>query len=131
MTLIRALRKRRIPFFIIHTGQHYSYNMDQRFFEELELPEPRYSNDAVRNKKFHGEQTAEMITFVERALLESRPGLVIVGGDANANLAAAVAYVEAAVREGIFREVRSEGDERTSTPNGTDNEDDPCKTENT
>ena len=52
-------------------------------------------------------------------------------GKARENLAAAVAYVEAAVREGIFREVRPEGGERTSTPNDTDNEDDPCKTENT
>lgn len=89
--VIHALRKQDVPFFIIHTGQHYSYNMDKQFFEDLELPEPRYSNDTVRHQKSHGGQTAEMIVRVEKALLESHPRLVIVGGDANTNLAGAIA----------------------------------------
>lgn len=89
--VIRALQEQGAPFFIIHTGQHYSQNMDSQFFEDLELPEPRYTNDTVQHKKFHGAQTAEMIVHVEQALLESRPRLVIVGGDANTNLAGAIA----------------------------------------
>jgi len=89
--VIRELQNRNIPFFIIHTGQHYSYNMDRIFFKDLELPEPRYFNDTVRKKKSHGSQTAEMIVNVEKVLLESRPRLVIVGGDANTNFAAAIA----------------------------------------
>lgn len=89
--VIRALQEQDVPFFIIHTGQHYSYNMDRQFFEELELPEPRYTNETVQHKRFHGAQTAEMIVHVEQALLESRPRLVIVGGDANTNLAGAIA----------------------------------------
>jgi UDP-N-acetylglucosamine 2-epimerase (non-hydrolysing) len=89
--VIHVLRDQKVPFFIIHTGQHYSGNMDKQFFEDLELPEPRYSNDTVREKKSHGAQTAEMIVRVEEALLKSQPFMVIVGGDANTNLAGALA----------------------------------------
>jgi UDP-N-acetylglucosamine 2-epimerase (non-hydrolysing) len=89
--VIRELRKAGIVFFIIHTGQHYSYNMDQAFFDDLQLPSPSYSNDRVRNLKYHGEQTAEMIRSVEQALLRERPRAIIVGGDANTNMAAALA----------------------------------------
>jgi UDP-N-acetylglucosamine 2-epimerase (non-hydrolysing) len=89
--VIKALEDARTPFFIIHTGQHYSYNMDRQFFEDLGLPEPRYKNDHVRNEKYHGTQTAEMIKGIEKALLESKPKVVIVGGDANTNLAGALA----------------------------------------
>jgi UDP-N-acetylglucosamine 2-epimerase (non-hydrolysing) len=62
--VIKGLEQALIPFFIIHTGQHYSYNMDKQFFEDLELPEPRYKNDHVREEKYHGAQTAEMIKGV-------------------------------------------------------------------
>ena len=40
--LIRLLRKKKRPFFMIHTGQHYTYEMDRLFFKQLELPEPKY-----------------------------------------------------------------------------------------
>jgi UDP-N-acetylglucosamine 2-epimerase (non-hydrolysing) len=89
--VIRALAKRKLPFFIIHTGQHYSYNMDKQFFEDLELPEPRYANDKVKQEVLHGAQTAEMIRGIEAALIEAKPRIVIVGGDANTNLAGALA----------------------------------------
>jgi UDP-N-acetylglucosamine 2-epimerase (non-hydrolysing) len=89
--VIRELANRGADFFIIHTGQHYSYNMDRTFFEELELPEPRFSNDQVRHFATHGGQTAEMIKGVEQACIEAKPSVVIVGGDANTNLAGALA----------------------------------------
>ena len=89
--VIRELRSRKAPYFIIHTGQHYSFNMDRQFFEDLDLPLPRYSNDRVRKQTLHGAQTAEMIRGVEEALLDAKPRIVIVGGDANTNLAAALA----------------------------------------
>ena len=111
--VIRALQDRDIPFFVIHTGQHYSSNMDKQFFDDLELPEPRYSNDTVRHKKSHGAQTAEMIIQVENALLDSKPRLLIVGGDANTNFAGAlaarklvnitVAHMEAGLRSNDWR----------------------------
>ncbi|MFC1985354.1 UDP-N-acetylglucosamine 2-epimerase [Chloroflexota bacterium] len=41
--VIRELEKRGSSFSIVHTGQHYSYNLDRIFFQELELPQPRYN----------------------------------------------------------------------------------------
>jgi len=89
--VIKELERRKIDFFIIHTGQHYSSNMDRAFFEDLELPMPKYINRRVKECRFHGEQTAEMIKGVEKALLKEKPYIVIVGGDANTNLAGAIA----------------------------------------
>lgn len=89
--VIRALMERGASFFIIHTGQHYSYNMDRQFFSDLNLPEPRYRNHKVRKEALHGAQTAEMIKGIEAALMDSKPRVVIVGGDANTNLAGALA----------------------------------------
>jgi UDP-N-acetylglucosamine 2-epimerase (non-hydrolysing) len=89
--VIKELTRRKADFFIIHTGQHYSFNMDRTFFEALELPMARYTNEKVRKCKSHGAQTAEMIRGVEEALLEEKPAVVIVGGDANTNLAGALA----------------------------------------
>ncbi len=89
--IIRALDQLRIPFFIVHTGQHYSYNMDKQFFDELELPAPRFTNDNARRQTLHGAQTAEMIKAAEQAFVEAKPKAVIVGGDANTNLAGALA----------------------------------------
>jgi UDP-N-acetylglucosamine 2-epimerase (non-hydrolysing) len=89
--VIRELSKKDCEFFIIHTGQHYSYNMDRVFFDSLELPDPLFTNDHVRNFATHGGQTAEMIKGVEYACINARPSVVIVGGDANTNIAAALA----------------------------------------
>jgi len=110
--VVRALQAREADFFLAHTGQHYSYNMDRQFFEELGLPEPRYKNETVQKASLHGAQTAEMIKGLEQAFLESRPGVVIVGGDANTNLAGAlaarklgipVAHMEAGLRSHDWR----------------------------
>lgn len=110
--LIRALDKKRIPFFVVHTGQHYSYNMDRIFFEDLDLPEPEYRVEGVAAAKLHGAQTARMLEGVERVLLTEKPRLVVVGGDANTNLAGAlaarklqlaVAHVEAGLRSNDWR----------------------------
>lgn len=89
--IIRELVSRGIDYTLIHTGQHYSSNMDQVFFDELELPSPNFTNDNVQRCEYHGEQTAEMMKGIELALLESRPSHVIVNGDANTNLAGALA----------------------------------------
>ncbi len=105
--VIRALDKSGVNYFVVHTGQHYSYNMDKIFFEDLALPEPKFRIDATKRAKFHGAQTAVMLKGLEKVFLQERPCLVVVGGDANPNLAAAlsarklgleVAHMEAGLR---------------------------------
>jgi UDP-N-acetylglucosamine 2-epimerase (non-hydrolysing) len=65
--------------------------MDRVLFEDLGLKEPGCRLETVRFCTYHGEQTAEMLKGVEQILLEHRPKLVLVGGDANTNLAGALA----------------------------------------
>src|SRR5262249_6618873 len=89
--IIRELQRRELDFFVIHTGQHYSYEMDQLLFEDLGLPAPLHRLETVQHCKFHGEQTAAMLKGIEKSLLEERPAVVVVGGDANTNLAGALA----------------------------------------
>jgi len=110
--VIRALEKQKCNYFIAHTRQHYSYNMDKTFFEDLELPEPKYRIDVTKKAKLHGAQTAEMLKALEQAFLKEKPGVVIVGGDANTNLAGAlaarklgieVAHMEAGLRSDDWR----------------------------
>ncbi|MBM3132918.1 MAG: UDP-N-acetylglucosamine 2-epimerase (non-hydrolyzing) [Chloroflexi bacterium] len=88
---MRELHKRGRDFFTIHTGQHYSYEMDKIFFDELELPEPKYKFLDVAKSKYHGAQTATMLAESEKALLKEKPKIVLVCGDANTNLAGALA----------------------------------------
>ena len=89
--LIKALERLKADFFILHTGQHYSYNMDAVFFKDLRLPEPKYKISDTYKYKLHGEQTAKMLMEIERILMEERPRMVVVTGDANTNLAGALA----------------------------------------
>ncbi len=89
--LIRECEKRKIEYFVIHTGQHYSYNMDKVIFDTLELPTPQYRIEGVASKKYHGAQTAAMLEEIEKVLLNEKPSVVLVGGDANTNLAGALA----------------------------------------
>jgi len=89
--LIKELGSRDIDFFTIHTGQHYSPNMDSTFFEDLELPQPDYRIQGVSEKRTHGGQTAAMLVGIENILMERRPCIVLVGGDANTNLSGALA----------------------------------------
>jgi UDP-N-acetylglucosamine 2-epimerase (non-hydrolysing) len=89
--IIHLLHHRQIPHFIIHTGQHYSPNMDAQFFRDLNLSQPDYRLDGVSKKKTHGGQTALMLEGIEKVLMNRKPLLVLVGGDANTNLAGALA----------------------------------------
>jgi UDP-N-acetylglucosamine 2-epimerase (non-hydrolysing) len=89
--VIHELRKKGIPHFVIHTGQHYSPAMDSELFEDLHLTKPSYHLENVNEKLTHGGQTAVMLEGVETALLQRKPSIVLVNGDANTNLAAALA----------------------------------------
>lgn len=110
--IIREFQKRNKPFFIIHTGQHYSYEMDKLFFDELNLPQPEHRVQSVSSARYHGKQTAKMLEGIEEVLLKEKPKLVLVGGDANTNLAGALAarklhiyvgHIEAGLRSGDWR----------------------------
>jgi UDP-N-acetylglucosamine 2-epimerase (non-hydrolysing) len=89
--IIHELRNRLVPHLMIHTGQHYSPNMDEQFFKDLNLPGPDYKIEGISEKKTHGKQTAAMLEGIEKVLLDRKPRMVLVGGDANTNLAGALA----------------------------------------
>jgi UDP-N-acetylglucosamine 2-epimerase (non-hydrolysing) len=77
---------------VVHTGQHYDYEMSDIFIKELGIPEPRYTL-GVRSGP-HGAQTGRALERVETALRDIRPVMVIVPGDVNSTLAAALAAVK-------------------------------------
>lgn len=96
--IIRECERLRLDFFILHTGQHYSYNMDRVFFEQLELPEAKYNLDVGSGT--HAEQTAKMLVGIENILKKETPDVVLVEGDTNTVLAGALAAVKLGVKIG-------------------------------
>jgi UDP-N-acetylglucosamine 2-epimerase (non-hydrolysing) len=103
--IVHALRRRGIAQFLVHTGQHYDTNMSKVFFEELGLPEPNIYLDIGSDT--HARQTARVMIEFEKICEQQRPDLVVVGGDVNSTLAAAlvaakllipIAHVEAGLR---------------------------------
>jgi len=85
-------RQERFDVKIIHTGQHYDYAMSQVFFEQFGLPEPDFFLDVGSGS--HGYQTANILLEIERLIISENPELVIVVGDVNSTLAAALAAVK-------------------------------------
>ncbi len=101
----RSLAALEVEEVVVHTGQHYDYNMSEVFFEEMEIPHPSYNLGV--NGMHHGEMTGKMLEGIEKVLLDERPGMVLVYGDTNSTLAGAlaakklhipVAHVEAGLR---------------------------------
>jgi len=90
---------------IVHTGQHYDYEMSQAFFDDLELPKPEYFLEAGSGS--HAGQTARVMVAFEKVCLKEKPDLVMVVGDVNSTLACSivakkllikVAHIEAGLR---------------------------------
>ncbi|MEZ7891762.1 MAG: UDP-N-acetylglucosamine 2-epimerase (non-hydrolyzing) [Candidatus Wallbacteria bacterium] len=77
---------------LVHSGQHYDYNMSDIFFKELEIPKPQYNLNI--NEKLHGVQTAKILIEIEKILLHEKPDMLVIFGDTNTTVAAALAAVK-------------------------------------
>ena len=86
--MIRALSRRGSVQTLVHTGQHYDFNMSEVFFEQLGLP--RQATNLEVGPGSHAKQTAEIMMRLEPVLLEQEPAAVVVYGDVNSTVAAAL-----------------------------------------
>jgi len=100
-----ALKHHQVQCKIVHTGQHYDYEMSEAFFEDLELPKPDFFLNAGSGS--HAVQTAKIMVAFEELCRKEKPNLIIVVGDVNSTLACSVvakkllievAHVEAGLR---------------------------------
>lgn len=99
-----VLRKRHQEI-LVHTGQHFDYNMSEQFFKELDIPDPDYNLGISGGS--HAQMTGRMMIAVEEVLQRENPDWLLVYGDTNSTLAAALAaakihipvcHVEAGIR---------------------------------
>lgn len=88
----RALRKQCIDHVIVHTGQHYAPLLSQSFFDELAIPPPAVN--LMIGSASHAAQTAAVLVGLESVLVDQEPDWVLVYGDTNSTLGAALAATQ-------------------------------------
>lgn len=96
--IIRECERLNVDYFILHTGQHYSYNMDKIFFDRLKLPAPKHNLNIGSGTQ--AEETARALVGIEKTLLTEKPSVTLVQGDTNTVLAGALAAVKLKIRIG-------------------------------
>jgi len=73
---------------LVHTGQHYDYNMSEVFFDELNIPKPDYNLEISGGS--HAQMTGKMMMSLEEVMLSEKPDAVLLYGDTNSTLAGAI-----------------------------------------
>jgi UDP-N-acetylglucosamine 2-epimerase (non-hydrolysing) len=96
--VLRAVRECGMRQTLVHTGQHYDRNMSDVFFSQLEIPEPDVNLEVGSGS--HASQTAEIMRRFEAVVLERKPDLVLVYGDVNSTVAAALVCTKLLVQVG-------------------------------
>lgn len=96
--IIRECERRDLDYFVIHSGQHYSFEMDRAFFDDLNLPEPEYNLDV--GSGLQGEQTARILLGTEKVLMKEMPDVILVQGDTNTVMAGALAASKLHIKVG-------------------------------
>lgn len=83
---------------LVHTGQHFDQNMSDVFFDEMEIPKPKYNLEI--NGVGHGAMTGRMLEKLEEVFMAEKPDLVLVYGDTNSTLAGALAAQKLHIKVG-------------------------------
>lgn len=90
--VLRAFKKKKIPHILIHSGQHYSQELDKQIIEDLKLPVPDYNLDVGSGSQ--AAQTGKIMLGVEQILIKEKPEALVVQGDTNTMLAGSLAAIK-------------------------------------
>jgi UDP-N-acetylglucosamine 2-epimerase (non-hydrolysing) len=96
--VIRELERIKANYFVLHTGQHYSYNMDKVFFEQLQLNDAKFNLEVGSGS--HAAQTARILIEIEKVYAIEKPDIILVQGDTNTVLAGALAGTKLHIKIG-------------------------------
>jgi len=98
--IIRELTRRNIEYIFVHSGQHYDYEMDKIFFDEMHMPDPTHYLEV--GSKLPGEQIGEILTKSELIFHTEKPDILLVTGDTNTALGVALAANKSKITVGHF-----------------------------